>query len=202
MDDTQRDPRVDEPIERSAEEVAWDQEFGEPKKNDVMSVVGELAALAVKVPVTIISMPLQLIPQETRRHSRAAVRESFLAVRSLLGAVGDGIESILADPEERAAAPGGPDGTWGSRRQQMPTMRRETPGMDPDLGAEGVGLGVHDPESAAGGGRARHIEIDDDAGVDTPVPMREQSEEAISTQVAEEAEETGEGRGLRSDIEY
>ena len=163
--------------ERSAEEVAWDQEFAEPKKNDFLSGVSEFAKLAVQVPVTIVTTPFRLIPAETTRHGRAAVREGFLAVRSLLGAMGDGIERLLADPGEEAPESGGPDGTWGTRR--------EPPRQS----------------GAATGGKARRIELSD-SDETSSVDMEGQAQEAISAQVEEEDEEVGEGRGLRADIEY
>jgi hypothetical protein len=163
--------------ERSAEEVAWDQEFAEPKKNDFLSGVSEFAKLAVQVPVTIVTTPFRLIPEETTRHGRAALREGFLAVRSLLGAVGDGIERLLADPGEQAPEAGGPDGTWGTRHE----ARKQG--------------------GSATGGKARRIELSD-SDETSPVDMEGQAQEAISAQVEEEDEEVGEGRGLRADIEY
>jgi hypothetical protein len=109
------------PYNRTEEEVAWDAEFGTPggsRANYVPGVVADLAKLAVQVPVAVVQMPMALLPEDTARHARAAVREGFLAVRSLLGAIGDGIESLLADPSgDRAATVAGPPGTWGSGRQ-------------------------------------------------------------------------------------
>jgi hypothetical protein len=105
---------------RSAEEAAWDEEFNNTRdRSGVGSTLGEVAKLTVQVPGAVASMTASMFPQDTRRHARAAVREGFLAVRSLLGAIGDGIESALSD----RGAPGsarqplstsGPAGTWGT----------------------------------------------------------------------------------------
>src|SRR6187431_1242369 len=96
--------------ERSDEEVAWDKEFQEERQEEGFgSAIVDIVKLAVKVPIALLQMPLSLIPQETARHTRAAFRETFLAFRSLLSAVGDGIESVLSEPDNA-----GPDGTWGA----------------------------------------------------------------------------------------
>lgn len=169
--------------ERSAEEVAWDKEFSEPKKNDFLNGVSEFAKLAVQIPVTIVTLPFKLIPEETTRHGRAAVREGFLALRSLLGAAGDGIERMLIDPSDEIASPEGPDGTWGRRRD----MARRAQATD-----AGTSTGTE--------GRARRIEWTDDE--EPSANMEEQAKEALATQSDEEDEEVGEGRGLRAEIEY
>ena len=109
------------PYQRTDEEVAWDAEFGTPgssRNSYVPGVVADLAKLAVQVPIAVVQMPMALLPDDTARHARAAVREGFLAVRSLLGAIADGIENLLADPSGGTAATvSGPPGTWGSGRQ-------------------------------------------------------------------------------------
>ncbi|HEX9987278.1 MAG TPA: hypothetical protein VGE45_02230 [Chloroflexia bacterium] len=114
MDDQDKNPEV----ERSAEEIAWDEEFTEARRDtDVVGTLGDLARLVVQVPIAIVQMPMNMLPQETRRHARAAVREGFLAVRSLLSAVGDGIEEILTEPATGGAPTtvrSGPPGTWGT----------------------------------------------------------------------------------------
>lgn len=158
--------------ERSAEEVAWDEEFREPKKNDIVRGVGDLAKLAVQIPVTILQMPFRLIPEETTRHGRAAVREGFMAFRSLLGAVGDGIERVLADPTEEKSEEAVPDGTWGAPIRQ----------------------------TSATGGKSRRIQLSGDD--DAPVNMEQQTKKAIADEAEAEDKELGEGRGLRSGIEY
>ena len=141
MDD--KDTNRNETVERSAEEIAWDEEFNGTKGNtDFASILGDLAALAVKIPVAVIQMPVNMLPDETRRHARAALRESFLAVRSLLGVMGDNIESMLTEQDatgdsgDTAGTGGtvsGPPGTWGTARQGQssqagttgtPTVRR------------------------------------------------------------------------------
>jgi hypothetical protein len=101
-------------VERSAEEVAWDQEFSDTKDNSAPSTLRNLARLAISVPVAIIRMPMAMLPAETARHTRAAARESFLAVRSLLSAIGDRIEDALSEPG--TAGVSGPPGTWGTAR--------------------------------------------------------------------------------------
>jgi hypothetical protein len=166
-----------EGADRSAEEVAWDKEFAEPKQNDILSGIGEIAKLAVQVPVTIVTLPFRIIPEETGRHSRAAVRESFLAVRSLLGAVGDGIERLLADPQPRETEEAVPDGTWGNRMAPRNAQ-----------------------SSQSTGGKARRIPLSDDGG--TTTDMEQESRSAMTASEREEDKEVGEGRGLRADIEY
>ncbi len=152
----------DSATERSAEEIAWDEEFRDNKDNGVASVLSDLLVLAVKAPSALIQMPMSLLPEETARHSRAAAREGFLAVRSLLGAIGDGIENLLAEPEGKAgAAVQGPPGTWGTARQKPSA-------------------------SSAASSKVKRIEIGGDA--EPPAPV--------------EGVESGEGRGLRADIEY
>lgn len=104
---------------RSAEEAAWDEEFNNTKeRSGVGSTLGEVAKLTVQVPGAVASMTASIFPQDTRRHAKAAVREGFLAVRSLLGAIGDGIESALSDKDAsntRQPLPvSGPAGTWGT----------------------------------------------------------------------------------------
>ena len=109
------------PHERTEEEVAWDAEFGTPaysRDNNVTGVIADLAKLAIQIPVAVVQMPMALLPEETALHARAAVREGFLAVRSLFGAVADGVENLLADTSGgKSTTVAGPPGTWGSGRQ-------------------------------------------------------------------------------------
>ncbi len=107
--------------EKSAEEVSWDAEFAEAGTNSdgVAGTLAGLAKLAVQVPAAIVQIGADMFPEDARQHARAAVRESFLALRSLLGAVGDSIESVLAEPGEggkQTATVSGPPGTWGTAR--------------------------------------------------------------------------------------
>lgn len=108
---------------RSAEEVAWDEEFSSPGKtagDSIGSTLADMGRLLVQVPAAIVSMSNVMFPEETRRHARSAAREGFLAVRSLLAAVGDGIEGMLAEPQEGGGKPqttvSGPAGTWGTAK--------------------------------------------------------------------------------------
>ncbi len=166
--------------ERSGEEVAWDQEFAEESNMGFASGIADMAKLTVKVPVAILQMPLSLIPEETARHTRAALRETFLAFRSLLGALGDGIENMLADPAENPATVSGPTGTWGTGRS---TQSKST-----------------STAAASTGGRARRIELSD-SDVAGPTAMPDLSGMA-SLDSADEEEDAGEGRGLKADIDY
>jgi hypothetical protein len=133
---------------RSAEEAAWDEEFNNTRgRTGVGSTLGEVAKLSVQVPGAVASMTASMFPQDTRRHARAAVREGFLAVRSLLGAIGDGIESALSDKDATGSArqplsTSGPAGTWGT----APSAASPTPT----------------------GARARRIEISDLDTTGTP----------------------------------
>ena len=111
------------PVDRTEEEVAWDAEFGTPggtRNSDIPGVLADLARLAIQVPVAIVQMPLAMLPDDTARHARSAAREGFLALRALLGAIGDGIENLLADPSgSKPATVAGPQGTWGTGRQAV-----------------------------------------------------------------------------------
>jgi hypothetical protein len=113
------------PHERTEEEVAWDAEFGTPgssRDSNIPGVLADLAKLAIQVPLALVQMPLAMLPDDTARHARAAAREGFLAVRSLLGAIGDGIENLLSDPSGGKPPVSGPQGSWGTGRQAaMPT---------------------------------------------------------------------------------
>lgn len=116
-------PKKKEPqftdVERTAEEIAWDEEFKVERPPNLASDLNSLAEFVVKLPGAMLS---NVVPDETVRHTRAAVRESFLAVRTLLGAIGDGIEDMLAEPATapddaaNAATVQGPPGTWGTGR--------------------------------------------------------------------------------------
>ncbi len=127
---------------RSAEEIAWDEEFSNMKGSspDIAAGMADLLALAVKVPVALIQMPLNMLPPEAARHARTAAREGFLAVRSLLGALGDGIEGLLAEANDQPSSTvSGPQGTWGTARQS--TL----------------------PSGIAPSGKAKKIEVSDDS---------------------------------------
>ncbi|MBF6611797.1 MAG: hypothetical protein IVW55_01550 [Chloroflexi bacterium] len=105
---------------RSAEEIAWDEEFSNMKGSSpgIAAGMADLLALAVKVPAALLQMPLNMLPPEAARHARTAAREGFLAVRSLLDALGDGIEDLLAEPDDQSSSTvSGPQGTWGTARQ-------------------------------------------------------------------------------------
>jgi hypothetical protein len=157
MDDKTENITEDSTVERSEEEVAWDKEFKEDKDLRLTSAIADLVKLAVKVPVAIIQMPMSIIPQETARHTRAAFRETFLAFRSLLGAIGDGIENILAEPAEKPATVSGPDGTWGTARTASSTTGVESTGS-----------------------KLKPIEWSDDDTLDSTPGVGESSEEEVS----------------------
>ncbi len=167
--------------QRSEEEVAWDQEFKDVKQMGFAESLADMAKLAVKVPVAILQMPLSIIPEETARHTRAAIRETFLAFRSLLGAVGDGIENMLADPEPT-------DGTWGrGPKAQAQDAAASTPTSSTDTAA---------PKT---GGKSRRIALSDES--DIPQPSTEETDSGTTTSPEEDVEAT-ENRGLRADIDY
>lgn len=166
--------------ERSAEEVSWDEEFSNTVEGDAADSIGSMLAdlgqLLVQVPAAIVSMSSIMFPEDTRRHARAAARESFFAVRSLLSAVGDGIEEILTEPEEggvKAQKPtvSGPAGTWGTAR-----AGRASRGSSTDK-------------------EARRIEISD-SGND-PATTND-----VSTNGPTEDGDMPESRGMRADIDY
>lgn len=158
---------------RSAEEAAWDEEFNNTKgRSGVGSTLGEVAKLTVQVPGAVASMTASMFPEDTRRHARAAVREGFLAVRSLLGAIGDGIENALSDKDAPASprqplSTSGPAGTWGT----APSTASPT----------------------STGARARRIEISDLDSTATPAP---------TTSTGDDEDDAPDERGLRAEIDY
>jgi hypothetical protein len=107
---------------RTPEEVAWDEEFADSNRGGVGSDLRGLLTFAVRLPVALIQVPLSMVPEETVRHARAAAFESFMAARSLFSAIGDKIESALAEPGMDTPAPTvqGPEGTWGTGRAAPP----------------------------------------------------------------------------------
>jgi len=105
-------------------EVGWDQEFPGRKKSSVGSDLRDPLVFAGRLPRALIQAPLNMVPEETTRHARAAALESFLAVRTLLSAIGDNIESMLAGPDAGPTRPPtvkGPEGTWGTGRSAART---------------------------------------------------------------------------------
>ena len=146
--------------ERSAEEIAWDQEFADTKSgNDLASTVTDLLALAVKIPLAIIQMPVNMLPTDTRRHARAAVREGFLAARSLVGAIGDGIEGMLADPSDAPAPISGPPGTWGTARYATAPQQRAG-GNEGASSSKVKRIEFEDEKTPPGEGRGLRADID------------------------------------------
>jgi hypothetical protein len=151
--------RVQPETERSAEEIAWDEEFADVRGgNDFTTTVSDLLALAVKIPIAVIQMPINMLPTDTRRHARSAVREGFLAARSLVGAIGDGIENMLADPSDSPAPVSGPPGTWGSARHGSQYSKS---GGDAGASSSKVKrIEFEDEEAPPGEGRGLRADID------------------------------------------
>lgn len=110
-------------FERTEEEVAWDEEFKDDKQTSATSDLTNLVRFAVRLPGAILS---NVVPEETARHARAAAREGFLAVRTLVGALADNIEEMLAEPDNRAntTTVKGPPGTWGTGRSATAPAQR------------------------------------------------------------------------------
>ena len=139
--------------ERTAEEVAWDQEFAGGKRSSLGSDLRDLLVFAARLPGALIQVPLSMLPEETTRHARAAALESFLAVRTLLSAIGDNIESMLAGTDATQTRPPtvqGPAGTWGTGR---PAPRTSSPTASSSGKVKRIELGDTDPiEPATGPG--------------------------------------------------
>jgi hypothetical protein len=175
MDDTKSNT-TGSASRRSEEEMAWDAEFAnmeEPKEGGVKGTLESVATMLVKLPAALVQLPMAILPEETQKHARAAVLESFLALRSLLSAVGDGIEGAFSEAGDKKGTVRGPQGTWGSGR------------YSPSQGkAQRIEIQDEVSESGGGDGSGTRITIDDlgDAG--------------------DENDETKEGRGLRADIDY
>jgi hypothetical protein len=169
MDDQVKNPE----IERSDEEIAWDEEFAETRRDtDVVGTLGDLARLVVQVPIALVQMPMNMLPQDTRRHARAAVREGFLAVRSLLSAVGDGIEEILAEPVGSGTPTtvrSGPPGTWGTAPSEQSPFAT----------------------GALSSSKVKRIELSEDEGTG-----------GGGSNTSTEDAEPRESRGMRADIDY
>ncbi|MEO6458229.1 MAG: hypothetical protein ABIO92_08155 [Chloroflexia bacterium] len=147
--------------ERSAEEIAWDEEFADTKEsNDFATTVSDLLALAIKIPMAIVQMPINLLPHDTRRHARSAVREGFLAARSLVGAIGDGIESILSDPSDSATPVSGPPGTWGTARHAGGPKQSKADGSAEAGPGKVKRIEIEDEEAPPGEGRGLRADID------------------------------------------
>ncbi|MFL5732009.1 MAG: hypothetical protein ACJ78Q_02315 [Chloroflexia bacterium] len=114
------EPRT--PINRTAEEMAWDEEFADNSRSGLGSNVRDVASLVVRIPRAMVEVATGMLPPETVRHSRAAVRESFLAVRSLVSAAADGVEEMLSDSGTSGTSTvQGPGGTWGTGRATTTT---------------------------------------------------------------------------------
>jgi len=162
--------------DRSDEELSWDAEFAdmdEPRTSSYTAMLADLGRLIVQVPAAVIQMPMGLLPEDTARHARAAAREGFLALRSLLAAVADSIESVLAEPSGKASTPtvAGPTGSWGTAPHGN-TSSASSP-IPP--------------------GKARRIEISDE--------VSERSGDGQPSITIDDLGEQ-EGRGLRADIDY
>ena len=176
MDDL-RYGSMDSAKPRSEEEISWDAEFAdmeEPKSSGMAGTLGDVAKTIAQLPAAIVQLPMALLPEETRKHARTAVLESFLAVRSLLSAAGDGIEGMLGGQGSAGrgkSAPYGPEGTWGTRRYSSLST---PPGK-----AQRIEIQDEVSESGGGDGSGKRITIDD-LGNDGDI----------------------EGRGMRAGIDY
>ncbi|HST04621.1 MAG TPA: hypothetical protein VLQ48_07785 [Chloroflexia bacterium] len=161
---------------RSAEEMEWDAEFAdmsEPKAGGAVGNMSDLAGALLKLPAALIKLPMTLLPDDTAKHARGALREGFLAVRSLVDAVNDNIENMLTEGGSAKPAVKGPQGTWGSGTQVTGSL---LPGKVNRIQVED-----EVEEMGGGDGSGKHITIDDLG--------------------ANQAENT-EGRGMRADIDY
>jgi hypothetical protein len=145
MDDT----NMGRSVERSAEEVAWDEEFNDTRRgNSAASTITNMARLAISVPTALMRMPMQILPRDTAQHARAATLESFLAVRSLMSAIGDRIEEALTDSGSTSAGVQGPAGTWGTARTTSTTATSATPSKAKRISIEETTVSA--PDSAMG----------------------------------------------------
>jgi len=117
MDDTTGN--TGSPYERTQEEVSWDAEFAnmnDKRGSGYPRLLNDMTRAMTRVPGAVARMPMDVIPDETTMHARAAVREGFLAIRSLLSAIADGVEGMLGEPSGNKTTVSGPQGTWGSGR--------------------------------------------------------------------------------------
>ena len=112
---------------RTDEELAWEEEFKSGSNGGLGGTVRGAVRFATRLPIALVEVPLEFVPSETRRHAKAAVRETFLAVRSLFGAMADTVEGVLSDPNAvTVTTVQGPPGTWGTARSSASSTTSST----------------------------------------------------------------------------
>jgi hypothetical protein len=142
-------------VGRTPEEVAWDEEFADIRRSSLGSDLRGAMLFAAKAPRALIRVPMRIVPEETTRHARAAALESFLAVRSVLSAIGDSIENVLAGSDlgtDRPPTLRGPEGTWGTG---------VTSGSGSGSAAGRGGSRTAPTPTATSSGKVKHIEVSD-----------------------------------------
>lgn len=141
MDENLNSPTHNTPNEngkasaRTAEEIAWDEEFRTETAENRMADLRGIVRFALRLPGAFVEASGAIIPEETARHARASMREGFLAFRSLFGAISDRIEDVLADsaPETTLHSQPvvqGPPGTWGTGRSTGATSSPKVKRID------------------------------------------------------------------------
>lgn len=84
------------------------------------ALVGDLIAMALRVPLTLTVASINRLPGETREHTRQAIKESILAARSLANAT-----SAVLEAGVDAAFAGRPGSAGGASRTQRVKVERE-----------------------------------------------------------------------------
>jgi hypothetical protein len=71
--------------------------------------VGNLLGQVVRLQFGLVSLPLNLLPAKSRYHAKNSVREGFLAIKTLVDDVTNGIDSGLSRALERDRVRSGAD---------------------------------------------------------------------------------------------
>lgn len=90
-------------------ETEMDEEFEERSGNvkeqvsRVAETLGDLTREVVKLQLSLATLPFRALPLDTRRHSRAAMVETFRAMRSMVDEAADRLEDALEGAEKAMA---------------------------------------------------------------------------------------------------
>lgn len=87
-------------------ETEMDEEFEErsadvkEQAGRVAEALGDLTREVVKLQFSLATLPFRVLPEDTRRHSRRAMAETFRAMRSMVDEAADKLESALEGAEK------------------------------------------------------------------------------------------------------
>lgn len=92
--------KIDDELEERAGDV-------KEQAGRVAEALGDLTREVVRLQFSLATLPFRLLPQGTRRHSRAAMAETFRAMRSMVDEAADRLESALEGAEKAVSEPEG-----------------------------------------------------------------------------------------------